>query len=471
MAPDQRQLADYMRRMRQQGMNINAAPITMESQIAEQVNAPVSAGMVSGYADQGREAEMRKRAQDFSGEERAIEAQMAMAQQLRGREAPKGRTVGPYDVYVGPNWGESVAGLTNSIGGGLMQRSANKKDIALDEKRTEARLSKAMEEQSRHDQGFALKNSEFKERVRAAGVGETLAADTLTETKRGKKVAEGIDAKESKEYQEFTDGDTTIRGYTQFGIGFDEKGNPIPEGFTEKYEPKGSGLGGRDYITKITDQSGNEILTRVNPYDPDSDPEFLMVSENGENVWTPNRAAAAASVAATTEANAAVEKETGVAGVKSNQARIDTLNEQIPAVQKQVGAYFEAIQAITEGANTGAIAGRFPSFTDASTWLDNIQQELGLAKIGEYTFGSLSTAEGDWVKESAIPQNMSEEFLAEFLLRKAEGAKRLLKARQFERAYREEFLDRPKDGMVDKILYEGGFTYGVPDEWLKDAEK
>ena len=100
MALDQRQLADYMRRMRQQGMNINAAPITMESQIAEQVNAPVSAGMVSGYADQGREAEMRKRAQDFSGEERAIEAQMAMAQQLRGREATKGRTVGPYDVYV-----------------------------------------------------------------------------------------------------------------------------------------------------------------------------------------------------------------------------------------------------------------------------------------------------------------------------------------------------------------------------------
>ena len=199
MALDQRQLADYMRRMRQQGMNINAAPITMESQIAgqgmninaapitmesqiaEQVNAPVSSGMVSGYAAQGREAEMRKRAQDFSGEERAIEAQMAMAQQLRGREAPKGRTVGPYDVYMGPNWGESVAGLTNSIAGGLVQRSANKKDIALDEKRTEARLSKAMEEQSRYDQGFDLQTSEFKERVRAAGASEAASAAALAQ--------------------------------------------------------------------------------------------------------------------------------------------------------------------------------------------------------------------------------------------------------------------------------------------------
>ena len=489
MALDQRQLADYMRRMRQQGMNINAAPITMESQIAgqgmninaapitmesqiaEQVNAPVSAGMVSGYAAQGREAEMRKRAQDFSGEERAIEAQMAMAQQLRGREAPKGRTVGPYDVYVGPNWGESVAGLTNSIGGGLMQRSANKKDIALDEKRTEARLSKSMEEQDRYNTGQAIKTAEFDRLVRRDAVEDKLNEEEVLRKKQQDKISNALDAKEPKEYQEFTNGDTTIRGYVQGGIGFDEKGNPMPEGYYEKYEPRGSGLGGRDYITKITDQSGNEILTRVNPYDQDSEPEFLMVSENGENVWTSDRAAAAASVTATTVANAAVEKETGVAGVKSNQARIDTLNEQIPTVQKQVGAYFEAIQAITEGANTGAIAGRFPSFTDASTWLDNIQQELGLAKIGEYTFGSLSTAEGDWVKESAIPQNMSEEFLAEFLLRKAEGAKRLLKARQFERAYREEFHERPKDGMVDKILYEGGFTYGVPDEWLKDAEK
>ena len=139
-----------------QGMNINAAPITMESQVAEQVNAPVSAGMVSGYAAQGREAEMRKRAQDFSGEERAIEAQMAMAQQLRGREAPKGRTVGPYDVYVGPNWGESVAGLTNSIGGGLMQRSANKKDIALDEKRTESKLALAMEAENQRQAAIDL---------------------------------------------------------------------------------------------------------------------------------------------------------------------------------------------------------------------------------------------------------------------------------------------------------------------------
>ena len=208
MALDQRQLADYMRRMRQQGMNINAAPITMESQIAgqgmninaapitmesqiaEQVNAPVSAGMVSGYAAQGREAEMRKRAQDFSGEERAIEAQMAMAQQLRGREAPKGRTVGPYDVYVGPNWGESVAGLTNSIAGGLVQRSANKKDIALDEKRTEARLSKAMEEQRRYKQGFDLQTDQFGEAVRSNIAGETHATDTLDETKRGNKFGE-----------------------------------------------------------------------------------------------------------------------------------------------------------------------------------------------------------------------------------------------------------------------------------------
>jgi len=229
--------------------------------------------------------------------------------------------------------------------------------------------------------------------------------------------------------------------------------------------------GGRDYVTKITDHSGNEILTRVDPYDPNSVPQFLMIGEDGKNEWTSDKAAASASIASSVAAGKAREKEQGISGVKSNQKRIDGLNAEIPAIQKQVGSYYEAIHAVASGANTGPFAGRMPSFRDASVWLDNIQQELGLAKIGEYTFGSLSEAEGRWVRESSIPQNMKEEFLSEFLLRKAESAKRLLKARQFERSYREQFNKRPKDGMVDKILYEGGFTYGVPDAWLKEEEE
>jgi hypothetical protein len=387
--------------------------------------------------------------QDFSGQERAIDAQRQYANALRGKSAPQGKTVGPSGIYVAPNWGENLQYAAEQLMGGYQAGKANRADEGLDADRTASALAKATEEQDR----FAAKEGREEEKLRLLQG----AADR--------------DATPDKTYAEFTDGKTDIRGYQQDGIGYDEDGNRLPDGFTIKHPPRGSGLGGRHYVTTMKDNSGNEIVTRLDPYDPNSLPEFLMVGENGENIWTQDRAAAYAAISSKTEADAAGEKETTVGGVKSNQARIDGLTEEIPAIQKQVGAYYEAIQAVASGANTGPFAGRMPSFTDASVWLDNIQQELGLAKISQYTFGSLSQAEGEWVRESSIPQNMDEKYLSEFLMRKAEGAKRMLNARRFERAYREKFGERPKDSDVDAILYEGGFTYGVPKEWLKDEEK
>jgi len=132
MAIDQRMLAEYLRRQQQQGMSIGRPPITMESQVNALANQPLAPGMVGAYVDQSKPD---PRAKSFAGEDNRIKSQRAMANMLRGKEAPKGKTVGPYDLYMGPNWGESLAYAGEQALGGYMAGKANRDDIALDEEK------------------------------------------------------------------------------------------------------------------------------------------------------------------------------------------------------------------------------------------------------------------------------------------------------------------------------------------------
>ncbi len=132
MAIDQRMLAEYLRKQQQQGMSIARPPITMESQVNALANQPLAPGMVSAYVD---ESKPDPRAKSFAGEENRIKSQRAYADMLRGKEAPKGKTVGPYDLYMGPNWGESLAYAGEQALGGYMTGLANRDDKALDEEK------------------------------------------------------------------------------------------------------------------------------------------------------------------------------------------------------------------------------------------------------------------------------------------------------------------------------------------------
>lgn len=158
-------MADMIRRQ-----NPNAA-MTMESQVNSALSPPmaqsVSGGSGGGSApmslltEEGQAAfdakeAMRMRSQDFSGEERAIEAQMAMAEQMRTGKSPQGRTVGPLDVYVGPNWGEVAGDFATKIAGGYFGKKAAEKDADLSARLTESALEKSMAEQKRYDDKLAL---------------------------------------------------------------------------------------------------------------------------------------------------------------------------------------------------------------------------------------------------------------------------------------------------------------------------
>lgn len=158
MAIDQRMLAEYLRRQQQQGMSLGRPPITMESQVNALANQPVAPGMVGAYVDQSKPD---PRAKSFTGEESRIKSQRAMANMLRGKEAPKGKTVGPYDLYMGPNWGESLAYAGEQALGGYMAGKANRDDIALDEERGLVKAAELAAEDAKDERDFNLKLDEY----------------------------------------------------------------------------------------------------------------------------------------------------------------------------------------------------------------------------------------------------------------------------------------------------------------------
>ena len=158
MAIDQRMLAEYLRKQQQQGMSLGRPPITMESQVNALANQPVAPGMVGAYVDQSKPD---PRAKSFTGEENRIKSQRAMANMLRGKEAPKGKTVGPYDLYMGPNWGESLAYAGEQALGGYMAGKANRDDIELDEERGLVKAAELAAEDAKDERDFNLKLDTF----------------------------------------------------------------------------------------------------------------------------------------------------------------------------------------------------------------------------------------------------------------------------------------------------------------------
>ena len=146
-------LAEYLRKQQQQGMSTARLPITMESQVNALANQPLAPGMVSAYVDQSKPD---PRAKSFAGEENRLKSQRAYADMLRGKEAPKGKTVGPFDLYMGPNWGESLAYAGEQALGGYMTGLANRDDKALDEEKGRALKATLARQDEIEDRGFNL---------------------------------------------------------------------------------------------------------------------------------------------------------------------------------------------------------------------------------------------------------------------------------------------------------------------------
>jgi hypothetical protein len=121
-------------------------------------------------------------------------------------------------------------------------------------------------------------------------------------------------------------------------------------------------------------------------------------------------------------------------------------------VRRTIGNMNDALTALNDGAETGPIVSRLPSFRQASIELDNIKGRMGLDVISSVTFGALSESELAFALDTALPTKLDPESLKEWIGRKLEAQKKL--ANELRKAA--SFLGTPGNTIADyvKVLEE-----------------
>lgn len=92
--------------------------------------------------------------------------------------------------------------------------------------------------------------------------------------------------------------------------------------------------------------------------------------------------------------------------------------ESVGKVRQNLSNLDQAVAALDAGANTGVISSKLPNWKASTIELRNIQNRLGLDVIGSVTFGALSEGELSLALETALPLNMNEKELRNWLLQK-----------------------------------------------------
>ena len=160
--------AEEIRRQRQQMLAMGIQP---EGMISQSAVAPME--------------QYEAAAADLSGQERRLDRMQQYAAQLRNRQTPQGRTVGPSGIYVAPTWSENLAGAASKLAGGYLGGRALQQDRELDPQRAakttagaglaRARDLRAQDQwQAGHDQTNNL--AQLKIDADAALQGQTIAA-------------------------------------------------------------------------------------------------------------------------------------------------------------------------------------------------------------------------------------------------------------------------------------------------------
>ena len=80
---------------------------------------------------------------------------------------------------------------------------------------------------------------------------------------------------------------------------------------------------------------------------------------------------------------------------------------------------------LEEGANTGFIVDNLPSWKASTVALDNVKNRLGLDVVGSVTFGALSASELDLALNTALPTNLNEADLVDWIDRKIVAQEKL----------------------------------------------
>ena len=109
------------------------------------------------------------------------------------------------------------------------------------------------------------------------------------------------------------------------------------------------------------------------------------------------------------------------------QDYIKQATPKLAAIRKNIQNYDDVITAIDDGASTGFIQSKLPSFSAASTDLDNIRGKLGLDVVGASTFGALSESELAFALDVALPDTKNPKELKAWVTRKRDAQEAALK--------------------------------------------
>jgi hypothetical protein len=136
-------------------------------------------------------------------------------------------------------------------------------------------------------------------------------------------------------------------------------------------------------------------------------------------------------------------------GLGAGTAKIaDKAFDQTGKIRANILSLRKVIKEVGEGAETGPLAAKFPSFKAASVRLDRLKNQLGLDVVGSVTFGALSEGELNLALNTALPTTLEGPELVQWATDKIQAQEKLA-------GYLEDqaiFLSRPGNSAGDWLL-------------------
>ena len=235
------------------------------------------------------------------------------------------------------------------------------------------------------------------------------------------------------------------------GQPIDMKGKTITPPVTGQYAKStkvGSSQHGRYLRTKTKDAYGNDVIT---VFDKQTSTEKTPSFGDG-TPYSADEAKKRGGRRATQKGDEAY----ATAGSKYSVSRQGELMEANKDNNKTLNSIDQAINALKSGAGSGWLESKLPSLRASSIALDNARENLALTQIGQFTFGSLSEAEGNWLRGSVMP-HLDEDELLPYMEHRKEATMRVMEASEYER----EALaagEKVDEALINQILRDGGFN-------------
>ena len=137
------------------------------------------------------------------------------------------------------------------------------------------------------------------------------------------------------------------------------------------------------------------------------------------------------------------------AGAAFSQKRADAAFTQLEKIRGNISNLQEVNRLIDEGADTGVISSKLPSWRASSIALKSARNRLGLDVVGSVTFGALSEAELELALQTALPTDLDEAELKDWVNRKIAAQEKL--ADYLEQQV--SFLSEPGNSQADWLKF------------------